>query len=180
MNLRQPVTPRMALTVILVIIYAIAMVALVVLARREAGLVRQVAQAEAAAAQMSNDVQNSGPALQKTLADAKARQAELQSRVPTQVQAGFFERVALDAQSNAISDFRYQRKNEYQETLQAGVYKVSRFTIAGRGSADRLAAFLDGLQQGSGQTMLVENVALTEAGSEWQMTAEILVYTWGG
>lgn len=180
MNLRQPVSPRMALTVILVIVYAVLMVALVVLARREASLVSQVAQAEAAVAQMTSDVQNSAPALQKLLTAAKQRQAELQSRVPTQVQAGFFERVALDAQANAISDFRYQRKNEYQETLQAGVYKVYRFTIAGRGSRERLAAFLDGLQQDSGQTMLIENVTVTAAGAEWLLNADILVYTWGG
>ena len=180
MNLRQPVTPRMALTVVLAIIYTVLMLALIVTARREAGLVTQVAQAEASVAQMTNDLQNSGPALQKTLTAAKQRQVELQSRVPTQVQADLFERVSQDAQANAISEFRYQRKNEYQETLQAGVYKVYRFTIAGRGSQDRLAAFLDGLQRESGQTMLIENVAVTAVGNEWQLNADILVYTWGG
>ena len=180
MNLKQPVTPRLALTVILVIVYAVLMVALIVTARRESALVSQVAKAEATVAQMTSDAQSSAPALQKTLTAAKQRKTELQARVPTQVQADLFERIAFDAQANAISDFRYQRKNEYQETLQAGVYKVYRFSIAGRDSQDRLAAFLNGLQRDSGQTMLVENVTLTAVGAEWQLAADILIYTWGG
>ena len=178
-RLRQPVTPQMAVVVVLALVYAVLLPALIVTARKEAALVPPTAAAEAAVRQASATVQNSAPALRATLAAAKERLATLQARVPADVQADFFERVAQDAQSSGITEFRYQRKGEFQETLQAGVFKVYRFSISGRGTQDKVAAFLDSLHKDSGQA-IVENVSVSAAGNEWKLSADIIVYTWGG
>ncbi len=180
MNLRQPVTPLQAIVIILVVIYAIALPALIALTGPEASLVRQVSAAEAAVAQAATSAQNSAPTLRANLAAERDRLAGLESRVPKDVQTSMFDTVAQDAQNGGISDFRYQRKGEFQETLQAGVYKVYRYTISGRGSQDKVIAFLNGLQASTTQTMVIENVGLSAVGKEWHMNADIIVYTWGG
>ena len=178
--LRQDVAPRTALVVILVVVYAFVLVALIAASRRETPLAKQVALAEQTLAQAMSNKGNDVDALRTTLAQTNDRLAGLQARVPRDLQGDPFEKIAQDAQSSGLNEFRYQRKNEYQEALQAGTYKVYRFTINGRGSPEKLIAFLDNLQQSSSQTMLIENVSLSALGAEWQMNADILVYTTGG
>ena len=178
--LRQQVTPKMAVVVILVAVYALVLIALIVASRKETALAGKAALAEQTLAQAMSNKGNDVVSLHASLTTAKDRLAGLQARVPTDVQGGLFDRVAQDAQQSGISDFRYQRKSEYPETMQAGTYKVYRFAIAGRGSQEKLVAFLDNLQKGSGQTMLVETVTLNAVGKEWQMNADIIVYTTGG
>jgi Tfp pilus assembly protein PilO len=180
MMLRQPVAPKTAIVVILVAVYALVLVMLIVSSRRETMLAAQVRTAEQTLAQAMGNKGNDAASLRSTLAAAKDRLAILEARVPREMQDDLFERVAQDAQRSGISDFRYQRKSESPETLQAGTYKVYHFSISGRGSRETLVAFLDGLQKDSGQTMLIDNVSLTAAGKDWQMNADIIVYTTGG
>lgn len=178
--LQQRVTPKIAIVTILVVAYACVLVALILASRKETALAANVAVAEQTLAQAMGNKGNDAVALRSTLAAARDRLAILEARVPRQMQDDLFERVAQDAQRSGVSEFRYQRKSEYPETLQAGTYKVYRFAIYGRGSQETLVAFLENLQKDSGQTMLIDNVSLNPAGQEWQMNADILVYTTGG
>ncbi len=178
--LRQQVTPKTAIVVILVAAYAIMLIALIAASRKETALAGKVALAEQTLAQAMSNKGNDAVALRASLATAQDRLAALEGRVPRGLQDGLFERVAQDAQRSGISEFRYQRKSEFPDTLQAGTYKVYRFAIYGRGSQEMLVAFLDNLQKDSGQTMLIENVSLNASGKEWQMNADLIVYTTGG
>jgi hypothetical protein len=178
-NLRQPVTVRTAIVVVLVVIYAAALVALIVSSRKESAVAVQVRATEASIVQATSNAENTLPVLQANLEAAKEKLATLESRVPGELTTDVFDAVAQDAQLSGISGFRYERKGEFQETLQSGTYKVYRFAIAGRGSQERISAFLDGLQAGSGPTMIVENVNLSAVDKEWQMSADIIVYTLG-
>jgi type II secretory pathway pseudopilin PulG len=178
--LRTQVTPKMAIVLILAAVYAVLLVLLIRASLDATALVNQTVVAERMLAQAQSVSGNDIPALRAALAAANDRLAGLQARVPADLQGGVFDQVAQDAVRNGISNFSYQRKTEFQETMQAGTYKVYRFSIAGRGSQDRLIAFLDSLQSGSGPTMLVENLTLSAAGNEWQMSADVLVYTSGG
>ena len=178
--MHQEVTPRTALVVILAAIYAILLLVLIASSRRESDLAIKVTASEAALRQATGSKGMDVLTLRSNLAAARERQAALEARLPREVESAMFDRVAQDAQLSGITDFRYQRKGEFMETMQAGTYKVYRYTIAGRGSQDKLGAFLDGLQAQSGPTMLIENVSLTAVGKEWQLNADITVHTWGG
>jgi Tfp pilus assembly protein PilO len=178
--LRQQVAPRTALVVILVALYAFVLISLIVASRRATALAGQVALAEQTLAQAMSNKGNDVTALRATLALANERLAGLQARVPRDLQVDLFETVTQDAQRAGLSEFLYQRKNEFPETMQAGTYKVYRFAIYGRGSPEKLIAFLDNVQKSSSQTMLIENVNMSAVGAEWQLNADILVYTTGG
>jgi hypothetical protein len=180
MNLRQEVSPRVALVVLLVLAYTVALVALISLARRETSLVKRTAATEALAAQTVGSVESLLPVLRAEVTRLKEQVATLEARVPGDGPSNVFEKVAQDAQVSGVTDFRYQRKTEFIETLQSGVFKVYRYTISGRGSQERIIAFLDGLQKDSGQTMIIENVIVSAVNQEWQLSADIIVYTWGG
>ncbi len=180
MQTQQSPLSRTAMVAILSVVYAVLLVTLMLMARREADLVPQVAAAESAVAQMMSTKGTELQTVRSNLAAAQERLRSLEARLPTDIPADLFNRVAQDAQRSGISDFRYQRKGEYMENLQAGAYRVYRFSIHGSGSQDRLLTFLDALQQNAGATSILENVTFTAAGAEWQISADIVVYTWAG
>ena len=167
---QQSPLSRTATVAILSVVYANLLVTLIAMTRREATLVPQVAAAESAVAQMMGTKGAELQTMRSSLAAAQERLRSLEARLPKDIPADLFDRVAQDA----------QRKGEYMENLQAGAYRVYRFSIQGSGSQDRLLTFLDALQQNTGATSIRENVTFTAAGAEWQMSADIVVYTWAG
>lgn len=180
MTLSRDMAQRIAYVLLMALAYAVLLSLLVVSSRREASLAPQVIAAEQSLRQMSTGAGAEALKMRADLTTLRAQVAALEARLPADVQSGVFERVARDAQASGISDFRYQRKGEYVETLQAGTYKVHRYSIQGRGSQQVALAFLDGLQQDSGLTLLLETVTLTASGNEWVLSADILIYTTGG
>lgn len=179
MTQRSPLSRTVAVA-ILSVIYAILLVTLMVMARREAALVPQVVASEGAVTQMKNARGTEMQTVRSNLAMAQERLRSLEERLPKDMPTDLFDRVAQDAQRSGVSNFLYQRKGESMENLQGGAYKVYRFTIQGSGTPDKLLTFLDAVQRNVGATTLLENVAFTATGPEWQMSADIVVYTWVG
>jgi len=174
---QRPPTLAVAIVTILVAAYAIALILLITTARRMTTLAPQVARAETAAEQATGGESNSVQTLSAQLAAERQRQTALLARLPRDVQAGVFDQVAQDARQTGITGFSYQRKNDYAETMQAGTYRVYRFTIQGRGSQEQVMRFLDGLFKDSGPAIIIENIILQPAGLGLQFSADILVYS---
>ncbi len=166
---------------VLIMAYIVVFAGLVGAYRSESALVPKVVAAEKSLAAAQRAQEGNVGALQLELASARERLAAVRARVPTEVQAhDLYERLTQAAQRNSITDFRFQSKGDTPEKLSAGTYRAYRFSIQGRGSYDRLTAFVDSVQQELGATALLDGLSLTPAGNEWQLSADIVVYVLGG
>jgi hypothetical protein len=169
---------RIALVVILAIGYAILILYVISSFRTQARLTQQVSATEAAVAQAASIQAGDIASLNASLTTEKQRLADLQQKVPSQVSSDVFERVAVDAQISGVTDVRYQRKSETTETMQAGIYRVYRYSVSARGSEQQLLSFASVLQQQAGPTTQLDNLILNPTtDGDWLMSAEILIYT---
>jgi len=170
-----------AALLVLILAYVVVVAGLVGAYRKESGLVPKVVAAEKALADAQRAQGSNIGALQQELATARERLATLRARVPTEMRANdLYERVTQAAQRNGITDFRFQAKGDTPESLAAGMYRAHRFSIQGRGSYDKLTAFVGSVQEELGVTALVDGLSLSLAGNEWQLSADIVVYVLGG
>jgi hypothetical protein len=158
-------------------LYAVALIMLIGVSRKDAVLAQQVKTSEASLAQIASRRGADAASLSSSLTNAQQRLATLLQRIPSDLQPTLFEGVAQDAQRSGITDFRYQRKSESIDNLPSGTYKVFHLSIQGKGSQDKLITFLDDLQKNAAPTVVVDNIILTAAGKEWQMTGDMSVYT---
>lgn len=166
---------------IVVLGYVFVLLSLLNAYRREQALAPQVVQAEQAVAAGQAGLSSNADVLRSDIATARERLSALRGRVPGSVQVNsLFDRVAQSAQQSGVTDFRFQRRAEAQQNMRAGVYRVYRFSISGRGTPDKVAAFLDAAQQDAGPTMVLENISLTPNGADWLLNADMTIYTLGG
>jgi len=170
---------RIVLVAILAVAYAILILYLISTFRNASRLAQQVSATEAVLRQAVSLQTGDIASISANLKGEKQRLAELQQRVPSQVPPDVFERVAVDAQLSGVTGVRYQRKSETTETMQAGVYRVYRYSLSARGSQQQLLVFISVLQQDAGPTTLLDNLILSPAttGTDWLMSADLLVYT---
>ncbi len=167
---------RMVLVVLLAIAHLLLLLSIITSAQRESSLVPLVVSAEESVRQMASRG-NEAQTLRDDLKKTNDALAALRASFPSDLSVGIFDRVAQNAQRSGVTDFRYQRKGEFNDTLPSGTYRVFRYGVQARGSQDRLLAFLDDLQKETGAATYLENVTVAVAGQEWQLNADIVIYT---
>jgi hypothetical protein len=172
---RAPV--RLIVISIIAALLALLIVLVTIMWRRESDLAAKVANVEASVAQAASGHVGDAQSMRANLAATSAQSAALRAAIPFDIEPGVFDQVAQVAMQNGIVDFRYQRKSEYTTTMQAGIWKVYRYTIWARGSQAQLVSFMSGIYNISGPTTVIDTMLLSALSPDWQMTADVLIYT---
>jgi hypothetical protein len=176
--MQSQVSGRVLYVVVIAAVLAVLVLLLTSSARHEAGLGSQVIAAEAGVAQATQQRVNEVQTLRTNLAAASQQLAVIRNNVPAGMDPAFFDKVAQVAAQSGIVDFRYQRKTDTTVSMQAGVWTVYRYSIAALGTKAQLSAFLDGFYKISGPTTVIDNMLITPSGANWQLTADISIYTY--
>ena len=165
--------------VVLAVFSAAALLGLAGAVRVDAAAARRLALFEAATTTQASNTTLGAANLDADASAARRRLDELEAKLPLSVEDVL--QPLLDAAGQVgLRDVRLSVTGAGTVTGTSNALIAHGRTLAASGSEQAVIRFFDALSGDANAAVVLEKLVLTPAGSEWNMTADIVIYAWGG